>query len=379
MKQRKPHFLFVSGPFGGVEVWARNLQSILSKRADVDTSWIFVEWDPQEFIAKIPPFSMNWSLKAGVVTRTRLRAMVRRGARFDAALFFHLSPLFFQRRLGRRVPLAYSLDVTPEIYEAVRGFYEPNLMGTLHRWMRFIGDWNAKRLFGDMRLLLPWNLEVERSLIRTYDISPERISRLSPGIDLTNWNRPPLADGQRKTIRILFVGGDFTRKGGDVVMRMAERPEYSSCEFHFVTRDAIPSLSRNVFVHNAVAPNSDEMRRLYASADIFVLPTRADFAPTMSICEAMAMELPVITTRVGGLEHVVRDGENGFCIGVDDEQAFADRLRLLIENASLRTQFGSAGRRIVELEYDLHKNAERLLEHLQRIAGRSSSDGDTHT
>ena len=69
-------------------------------------------------------------------------------------------------------------------------------------------------------------------------------------------------------------------------------------------------------------PRSDALLELYASSSIFVLPTMADYSP-IAVCEAMAMELPVVTTAVGAVGEMVEDGVNGFVVPAGDANASA--------------------------------------------------------
>ena len=80
------------------------------------------------------------------------------------------------------------------------------------------------------------------------------------------------------------------------------------------------------------------------------------------------MGLPVITTPVGGIVDIVRDGETGLLIPPDDMHALANRLRLLLGNEGLRLQLGRNGRAHVEQTFNLETNAGRILDLLKDAA-----------
>jgi glycosyltransferase involved in cell wall biosynthesis len=84
------------------------------------------------------------------------------------------------------------------------------------------------------------------------------------------------------------------------------------------------------------------------------------------------MELPIITTNVGGLDEVVTDGENGYIIPVNDEEALAEKLRLLVNSLELRRKLGQKGKSIVEEKFNLLKNAEIIVGYLKKAASRAS-------
>jgi glycosyltransferase involved in cell wall biosynthesis len=207
--------------------------------------------------------------------------------------------------------------------------------------------------------------------VTDYGIAEDKISIVPPGINLKTWSRRAGAqtdDGpSARKIKVLFVGGNFARKGGDLLLNAAKREEFRHCDFHFVTKGFTDPSNGNIFVHNNLTPNSDDLISLYRQADIFALPTRADFSPN-AICEAMAMELPVLSTRIGGIDEMVVEGETGFIVPVDDEKAVCDRLRLLIDDTKLRTRLGSNGRRLVESKFNLEKNAETIVKYLGKAA-----------
>ena len=87
-----------------------------------------------------------------------------------------------------------------------------------------------------------------------------------------------------------------------------------------------------------------------AQADVFVLPSYNEGLP-VSLLEAMAYGVPVISTRVGGIPELVRDGIDGFLIEPGDRAALEDRLRRLAEDARLRRTMGDAARARILAEF----------------------------
>ncbi len=80
----------------------------------------------------------------------------------------------------------------------------------------------------------------------------------------------------------------------------------------------------------------------------------------MSILEAMAAGLPVVSTRVGGIPEVVTDGHEGWLVPAGDVDALAEKLALLVANPELAAQMGAAARERVELTF----SAQRILPQL---------------
>ena len=93
-----------------------------------------------------------------------------------------------------------------------------------------------------------------------------------------------------------------------------------------------------------------------ARMDIFVLPSLKEGLPYV-ILEAMAAELPVVASRVGGIPEMIEDGGNGFLTAPKDSRALAEKIGILIENPELRSAFGKAGRERVGREFLVGKMA----------------------
>ena len=151
--------------------------------------------------------------------------------------------------------------------------------------------------------------------------------------------------GNKHTLFVLV--GSHTYAGVDEPVNMEETLTY--IRHH--------QLDKNIILTGPLP--LEEVRYLYAAADIFVLPSLAEGDPLVTL-EAMASGKPVIGTRVGGIPNQVRDGWNGFLIDPGDEQQLADRIRHLIDNPVERERMGENSRRHAEEEFDWRKVAERL-------------------
>lgn len=103
----------------------------------------------------------------------------------------------------------------------------------------------------------------------------------------------------------------------------------------------------------------DDIAALLADSDIAVLTSRKEGIPRAAL-EAMAVGLPVVATRVIGTREVVRDGDTGVLVELDDAGALADALVRLMSDPALRTSMGTRGREVVEAEFDEAQVVTRL-------------------
>jgi glycosyltransferase involved in cell wall biosynthesis len=104
-----------------------------------------------------------------------------------------------------------------------------------------------------------------------------------------------------------------------------------------------------------------EVAEELAQTDVFVLPSFAEGVPVV-LMEAMAAQVPVLTTRIAGVPELVEDHVSGRLVPPGDVDAFAEALDGLLSDANMRQAFGSAGRATVVTDYDAAQEAQWLSE-----------------
>ena len=112
------------------------------------------------------------------------------------------------------------------------------------------------------------------------------------------------------------------------------------------------------------AVGQDRIQDHYDRADVFVLPSFSEGVPVV-LMEAMAKELPVISTTVMAIPELVQDGVDGLLVRPADAEALANAMLLLAKNPQLRRRLGKAGRAKVIAEYNLGTNVTKLAQILQ--------------
>lgn len=104
-----------------------------------------------------------------------------------------------------------------------------------------------------------------------------------------------------------------------------------------------------------------DVPRLLPSFDIFALSSDSEGLP-MVLPEAMACELPIVTTAVGGIPDVVTDGRTGFLVPKGDEQKLRERVARLAETPTLKRELGVRAREFALRRYSADSMIERYLE-----------------
>ena len=107
------------------------------------------------------------------------------------------------------------------------------------------------------------------------------------------------------------------------------------------------------------ARNHEEIRQLLGNADIFALASFAEGVP-VALMEAMAMEVPCVSTCIAGIPELICDGLDGLLVPPSSADALASAIQRLIEDPPLRRKLGVAGRKRVCEFYNLRKNIYSL-------------------
>ena len=102
-----------------------------------------------------------------------------------------------------------------------------------------------------------------------------------------------------------------------------------------------------------------DVRGYFEAMDAFALSSHREGLPNV-LLEAMALEVPVVATRVNGVPRLVQDGRNGLLVEAGDADALTTALLALIRNAALRDLFNAAGRRTVEGRYSFPTRMQKL-------------------
>jgi glycosyltransferase involved in cell wall biosynthesis len=102
-----------------------------------------------------------------------------------------------------------------------------------------------------------------------------------------------------------------------------------------------------------------DVHSYFEAMDVFALSSHREGLPNV-LLEAMALEVPVIATRVNGVPRLVQDGWNGFLIEPGDGEGLTIALAGLLNNPALRNVFAVAARRIVETKYSFTTRIQRL-------------------
>jgi len=355
-------YVFVVEQTLGHAAHSRNLERVLAEEA-IEADLIKLDYRAPANLPRLErlPGLRSWSYQASREARTRVHEAL--GRRPLDALFVHTQvAALLLPSLMRSVPTIISLDATPRNVDQIAAAYD-------HRrqpeYVERLKVHINKRAFDRAATLVTWCHWAARSLERDYGVGADRIHVIHPGVDLRLFSGVALR--RPGPPRILFVGGQFERKGGNDLLD-AMRRLGGAAELDIVTgSEAVVVPEGSIRVHRGLQPQSPRLLDLFQQADIFALPSHGDCFP-QAVAEAMASGLPVVATNVGAIPELVRDGVTGHLVRRDDPRQLTEALLHLIQSPSLRAAMGRAGQRLAEEEHDAMRNNRLILGLLSEIS-----------
>jgi glycosyltransferase involved in cell wall biosynthesis len=248
-------------------------------------------------------------------------------------------------------------DCTPSQFRELG--YLPPRRGLRNR--EGFAAWRIGRFMHHGATALCLTEQFRQRAIWEWGLPPERAHLLPPPLDTTLY--APAADRPSRTgpgapLRALFVGSEFHRKGGDVVEALIDDPRTSAWHWDMVTPHE-PSPRPTLTWHRWAA--LDALVELYQSADLYVLPTRADTTP-QTCGEASACGTPVLTTDVGAMRELVIDGVTGTLVPPGEYEPLVQAMLAYERAPDLRERHGAAGRAHVEPRLNADAHLRRLLD-----------------
>jgi glycosyltransferase involved in cell wall biosynthesis len=192
------------------------------------------------------------------------------------------------------------------------------------------------------------------------------VSRL--GVDTERFSRRAVK-GTPGTFAILSVGRMVPAKGQhqliDAVERLAEQGR--SVRLHLVgtgpdeasLRERVSQFKDPGVVVFEGPVNQDQICVLYEKADLFCIASFAEGIPVV-LMEALAMEVPCVTTQITGIPELIRPGEDGLLVAASDLDGLTEALARMMDDPELRERLSKSGRARVVEHYNLRRNMEKL-------------------
>jgi glycosyltransferase involved in cell wall biosynthesis len=208
---------------------------------------------------------------------------------------------------------------------------------------------------------------------------PPRVHVIYNGIDLSVFT--PRSDGPVEPL-ILGVGRLVEKKGFINLVKACRILKDEGVSFHCeiigsgVLKSSIAEAVGTLGLNQAVRLRSQmaqqDVRAHYLKAMVVALPCLVaangdrDLLPNV-LKEAMAVGVPVVTTRLAGIEELLTHEVSGLLVAPGDAKALAQALRRLLDDAPLRRRLGAAARKVIEAKFDLRVNFTSLRDLLAEV------------
>lgn len=384
-----PRVLFVNGGILGLVTFDHFIRRMLPTQAAVRWETVLLSrdltpadrlvralfalrlWpDGLSGVANLDLARLRMELYAGLLARRR----IARAGRFDVLHFHRQATAYGSLDLMRRIPSIVSIDCTQDcVIEAARSRLEQATYGPNAR----IDGAIFRRAFA----IVSTSHRAAEMVRRRYPACTTPI-HVWPNPVLLDYFDPGWIDLRRRraapggTPTVLFVGGDFPRKGGyDLLAAWTAGSFHARARLDIVTDWPVAGpLPQGVTLHRGVTPYSADWAARWAAADLFVMPTRHE-AFGLVFQEAAAACLPAVGTNEHAVPEIVCDEQTGLLVPPGDIPALVTAMDRLIASPALRHAFGCRARAFIEESADPGRYLARLIDLIAAAArhGRTAS------
>lgn len=292
--------------------------------------------------------STDYFLKQSITVGKRflssfeLQRQVHEANREGRSVLFHgVSPALFAYPAIDRGSSFIVTDWTRKLYEPIYG------MKMSPPWLTFI----HKQVLNSQKYVIGLTDAVVEEISKDYGVPRNKLrkGRLPFSVDLDLFVPSPSRDDA--IVKILFVGGDFQRKGGDILLNWFTKHHDPNLQMTMVTSH-YPGNFNNVTIKNNIQYGEVKHIELFKSHDILVLPTKCDGYPSV-VGEAACAGLAVLTTKQAlGAPEIIKNGVNGYICNSQEE--LLNQLNLLIQNKPLIESMKQKSRQIMENKFAIN-------------------------
>jgi len=230
------------------------------------------------------------------------------------------------------IPIAYLKTEKPIVFWTDATFagmidFYPKFSNLCKRTIKN-GNKMEQRALSNCRLALYTSEWAANTALQYYDVDPEKVKVVPFGANIDSERNLQdinsiIENKNFDTCKLLFIGVDWYRKGGDVALKVADllNQRGIQTELHVVGDKPGTNIPAFVKQHEFVSKNTEEGRRyfdrLMTESHFLILPTRADCCPVV-FAEASSFGLPSLAANVGGVATAIHDGKNGQTFSLDD-------------------------------------------------------------
>lgn len=278
---------------------------------------------------------------------------------------YHLNTSYFRQMTNAAVKKIETLN--PSSYNAiiqvgawydlthtdklVASYHDGNLAGRLkspygypHISQRHINKalTYERDLYSRIDCIFPMSKWLADSFCSDFSVNENKVFPVGAGINLPRISPP--CSSRQNTKKILFVGKDFRRKGGHVLIEAFSivKKHIKNAELIIVGPE-LDNLPEGIHCEGFISKDSvnglNKLLKLYSEANIFVLPTL--YEPFgIAYAEAMAHKLPCIGTNNFAIPEIIDENKTGLLIPPNDSKSLAEAIIKILEDEKTCIQMG---------------------------------------
>ena len=299
-----------------------------------------------------------------ISARAYARAAQQQLARLQPEVIFAPAASVELFHLQTSLPVIYLSDATSRLLE---GYY-PDFTAMPARKKRALERFEQHAIQRADAVIYPSRWAAQ-SAIEHYGADPAKVHVLPFGPNFDAAVPPPVAKDSehQRPLRILFVGRDWSRKGGDIAYEAVVGLRRAVLDARLIMCGCNPEVAIDPAVAEII-PMIDKQKpggyealcALYASADLFLLPTRAECFGIV-FAEAASRGLPTISYATGGVPSAVLSGVTGQLLPLDaGADAFADAIAAIVASPARYTEMSRAALEDARVRLDWGVWADRV-------------------
>lgn len=232
----------------------------------------------------------------------------------------------------------------------------------LPQWSKFLNEEDRKywiemekKSYENSDIVFTFSNRTRKSIIHDYGVNENKVVTVYSG---TNIGSLPNIVKEYKSKIILFVGIDFERKGGYVLLDAFKKVRNKKDDAKLIILGSTLDLEIEGVEFKGFVPYEQKIQ-YFRLASVFVMPSIGDPFPN-ALIEAMSYKLPCIGSKTGGISEIIDDCKTGFLVEPYDSNQLAEKIMYLLDSEELMEKMGNAGRKKVEEVFTWDKVVKRM-------------------
>lgn len=246
-----------------------------------------------------------------------------------------------------------------------------------------------KMLTDNAEKIITPSLFNKHHIIKETDCADDKIEIVRATICHEKFNNKRPQNPAENKAKIIAIGRLVEKKGFEYLIRAMKVvvKEYPSVFLNIIgegnLKKELMELSKDLGLVGNInflgARSNEECVQELSTSSIAVLPCIVARNGDLDVCpltlqEAMSMEIPVVSTTIGGISELIKDGKEGLLVPEKNESALARVIIRLIDDSSLRQEMGKNGKEKILKEFNIKTQVDKLLEIWAKILDRNMND-----